>query len=74
MKNLQGGFKKVKRTHLIFGHTEFVMPAEMWVRNSGDLSDLKNGGIIKDSGILRKVGTGTGRKVLLRTKLGVLMI
>ena len=56
----------MKITDLIFGHSEFETPAEMWAHNSGDLSDLKqshpHGGISKDLRILRKVGSGTRGK------------
>lgn len=63
----QGEAEEMKITDLIFGHTEFKMPAKMWAHDSGDLPDLKqshqHGGIIKDSRILRKVGRGPRGKV-----------
>lgn len=34
MRKLRGGPEEMKMMDLIFGHTEFEMPAEMWARNS----------------------------------------
>lgn len=63
MRNVRGGFKEMKTADLIFGHSEFEMPAETWAHNLGHVFDVKwshsSRGTIKDSGILRKVGEGT---------------